>query len=289
MKRGKNLTVFFGAVVLLCALSGGGYASVVHVASDGSGGYPTLQAAIDAVDHGSTVIVEPGIYTGDGNHDIDFRGKAITVQSVDPNDPSVVAGTIIDVQGTVDDPRYGFIFASGEGAASVLDGLTITNSIATDPASSGIHCCESSPVVRHCVIRNMHSYNSGDLPGYWEMGSAVEVVNGDITLEDCTLTENVGSGNPDTSPWPVIGSRTRITGAGVSLLTGSATLLRCTLSNNYCWWGAAVYNAFGMAILTDCHILRNSAHEHGALLNHGTTVLTDCLFAGIVSVVTSIR
>lgn len=40
-----------------------------------------IQLAIDFPEGGDTVIVFDGIYTGIGNRDIDFKGKAITVQS----------------------------------------------------------------------------------------------------------------------------------------------------------------------------------------------------------------
>jgi hypothetical protein len=43
--------------------------------------YPTIQSAIDDAVNGDVVIVADGIYTGAGNRDIDFLGKAITVCS----------------------------------------------------------------------------------------------------------------------------------------------------------------------------------------------------------------
>jgi hypothetical protein len=49
--------------------------------------YPTIQAAIDDCNEGDTVIIAPGTHTGSGNRDIDFKGKGITVRSVDPNSP----------------------------------------------------------------------------------------------------------------------------------------------------------------------------------------------------------
>ncbi|MBU0606374.1 MAG: hypothetical protein KKI08_00755 [Armatimonadetes bacterium] len=51
-----------------------------------------IQAAIDAASNGDAVVVVPGTQLGY----IDFRGKAITPRSTNPNDPSVVAATIAD-------------------------------------------------------------------------------------------------------------------------------------------------------------------------------------------------
>jgi len=54
-------------------------AATIIVHADGSGDYPTIQAAIDAANEGDTVEVWPGTYTGDGNRDIDPNGKNLTL------------------------------------------------------------------------------------------------------------------------------------------------------------------------------------------------------------------
>ncbi len=87
--------------------------------------YPRIQAAIDAGVNRDVVIVASGTYTGDGNRDLDFLGKAIMVRSVDPDDPNVVASTVINAGGNSGDSHRGFNFHSGEGAESVVAGLTI--------------------------------------------------------------------------------------------------------------------------------------------------------------------
>ena len=77
------------------------------------GMYPTIQAAIDACVDGDEVIIAPASYTGAGNRDIDFLGKAIVVRSTDPSDPNVIAATIINCGGTEADPHRGFCFQNG--------------------------------------------------------------------------------------------------------------------------------------------------------------------------------
>jgi len=87
--------------------------------------YPRIQAAIDAGVNRDVVIVASGTCTGDGNRDLDFLGKAIMVRSVDPDDPNVVASTVMNAGGNSGDSHRGFYFHSGEGAESVVAGLTI--------------------------------------------------------------------------------------------------------------------------------------------------------------------
>jgi hypothetical protein len=93
-------------------------AATIRVPAD----QPTIQAGIDAAAEGDTVLVADGTYTGDGNRDIDFTGKAIVVKS--ENGPE---NCVIDCQGSVDDPHRGFIFQNGEVHTSILQGFTITN------------------------------------------------------------------------------------------------------------------------------------------------------------------
>lgn len=85
--------------------------------------YSTIQSAIIAADTSDTIIVDPNTYY----ENIDFLGRAITVRSADPNDPNVVAATIIDGSNPVD-PNIGSVvtFKNGEDANSVLSGFTIT-------------------------------------------------------------------------------------------------------------------------------------------------------------------
>jgi hypothetical protein len=82
---------------------------------------PTIQAGIDAAMDGDTVMVAPGIYEGDGNRDMSFGGKAITVRSEYGQ-----AGCVIACGGFADQGHRAFHFNSGEGPDSVLEGFTIT-------------------------------------------------------------------------------------------------------------------------------------------------------------------
>ena len=52
--------------------------------------YPTIQAAIDASADGDIVRIADGIYTGAGNRDLTFNGKAITVESENGPDHCII-------------------------------------------------------------------------------------------------------------------------------------------------------------------------------------------------------
>ena len=62
--------------------------------------------------------VAPGTYTGPGNVDLDFLGKAIVVRSTDPLDPAVVLATVIDCEGD----GGGFRFLNGKSLDSTVVG-----------------------------------------------------------------------------------------------------------------------------------------------------------------------
>ena len=49
---------------------------------------------------GDEVVLASGAYYGNGNRDLDFRGKAITVRSTDPNNSAVAAATMPGCLGT---------------------------------------------------------------------------------------------------------------------------------------------------------------------------------------------
>jgi hypothetical protein len=94
------------------------------------GDYPTIQDAIIAATNGDEVAIADGIYSGEGNYNIDFMGKAITVRSADGNPESC----IIDIQGEFNGiSQRGFMLYNGEDSNSVIRDLTIINGVADGP------------------------------------------------------------------------------------------------------------------------------------------------------------
>ena len=65
-------------------------ARTIIVGDDEIAGFSTIQTALDDADPADTILVKPGIYKGQGNRDLDFHGKAITVCSTNPSDAMIV-------------------------------------------------------------------------------------------------------------------------------------------------------------------------------------------------------
>ena len=212
---------------------------IIIVDDDGFADFDNIQAAIDDSNDGDIVYVFPGVYTGEGNRDIDFVGKAITVQSVDPDDPYIVAWTIIDCNGSAEEPHRGFYFHYGEDANSLVAGLTITNGYRTNGA--GIYCYQSSPTISKCVISNGRGSSNGK--GIYGNGS-------DLVISECVISGNDSS--------------------GISLLECSATVMGCIISNNY----RGIYLADGNSTVRECEISNNT--DGGILLGDSNSTVTDC-------------
>ncbi len=116
--------------------------------------YDAIQEGINAALNGDTVLVADGTYSGDGNWEVDFHGKAITVASA--NGP---ASCILDGLGEWGvEEHIAFWFESGEGPDSVLRGFTITNFLSDSVA--GIYC-GASPTIIGNVITNNEGFDLG--------------------------------------------------------------------------------------------------------------------------------
>ena len=123
------------------------------VRPDGTGDYPSIDAAIQAeeVVDGDVIELADGVFTGPNNRDVYFRGKAITVRS-QSDDPKAC---IIDCQ----EYARAFVFAYGEGPSSVLEAVTITRGYGS--SGGGIYITSSSPTVRRCIFTDNHAGDGG--------------------------------------------------------------------------------------------------------------------------------
>ncbi len=110
--------------------------------------FDSVQEAINVASNGMTILLNDGIYDGEGNYDINPQGKAITIRSWNGSDLTTVNSL---GQGSV------FIMNSGETTNTVLMGLgiTVTLNDCTDgdcDSEHGIVLTNASPRIEHCAI-----------------------------------------------------------------------------------------------------------------------------------------
>jgi len=142
-----------------------------HVKPDGSGDAPTIQEAILAASEGDTILLAPGIFSGPGNFNINFFGLNLVVTS--ELGPTV---TTIDCQRK----GRGFEFYTDETAASIVEGLTITNGY-SDSEGAGIHITHSNPTIQNNII--LGNFVDG-------VGGGVFVRHSRAIIQNNTITEN---------------------------------------------------------------------------------------------------
>jgi parallel beta-helix repeat protein len=188
------------------------------VEPDGSGHFPTIQEAIDAVCNGDTIELADGTFKGTGNRHIFYRGKAITVRSQHGAEACTVDCEARVLSGPPPQPCRGFNFTSGEGADAVLEGVTITNGSGSNYCGGAIYCISASPTIRNCVICGNKATCGGGI--YCDSSSSPELIG-------CVITGNMAEEN----------------GGGICCSGSGIRIIGCTISGNKADWGGGIYGA----------------------------------------------
>jgi parallel beta-helix repeat protein len=179
---------------IAAVLSGvtGSSTTVLQVCGSGCA-FTSIQAAIDAAASGDTVRVADGVYV----ELVDFKGKAVTVRSV--NGPA---------RTTIDGNALGSVvtFATGEGGGSVLDGFTVTNGRSANGA--GIRCAGASPAIRHCTISSNYATATG---------GGISCDSSSPVIENCTVR----------------GNHAAEYGGGINCTASAPAITNCTVSGNF--------------------------------------------------------
>ena len=242
--------------VLFCALVSGPaavpLAEVYVITPDGTGDFATIQAGVDAAQGGDVIELTDGVFLGDGNRDVDYLGKAITIESQSGN-PELC---VIDCEGSETEPHRGFNFQTGEPAGAVLSGITIRNGwIPLLEWGGGAIRCDngSSPSISNCVFRA-----NAERAIFCENGCT-------LTFTDCIFEQNQG-----------------LSGGAIVSDQSTIILSGCRFEGNSTTWdGGALACGFSSVQISDCEFIENNARSAGAIdFADGTTFnISDCLFA----------
>jgi len=219
-------------------------------AQNGTEQYPfsNIDRAITAATQGDHIIVKPGTYQGC----LSLNGKNVLITSIDPNDPAVVAATVIDAakQGSV------LTFTSGENRSCRLEGLTITGGMAK--YGGAIFCNGASPSFVNCRIVNNSATNRG---------GAVYCTEGDCLFYNCSFENNIAATN----------------GGATANQNGFCELINCRFLKNVAGnKGGALYNLSSNPTILNCTFSGNRAvSDGGAITNYASSpLLVNCVLVG---------
>lgn len=233
--------------------------SILHVPQE----YPTIQMAIDASINGSVVVVADGTYTGQGNRNLSFQGKAITVKSENGSNRCILDCEQRDLA---------FCFESNETVSSILEGFTIINGVSG--LGGGIYINDANPSIRDCII----TYCRADQGA----GGGIYCANGEPIIRDCQITHNTADDGQSGG-----------SGGGIYLgMATSARIEHCIIANNFAAYhdhsvsvqsymglGGGIFCGRGVDIgahldrdvVKDCVLVGNTAGHSGGGIAVGKT------------------
>ncbi|MHC4302181.1 MAG: right-handed parallel beta-helix repeat-containing protein [Planctomycetota bacterium] len=177
----------------------------------------TIQDAIDAANPYDTIVVADGVYEGEGNHDITFGGKPITLRS--ENGPG---NCIIEFRPNQYNRSSVFVFDSGEDRHSILDGFTII----AGPCREIVRCDQSSPTIRNCRIAGRVDVRLGDV------GAGIDLSWADAAIENCHIQYCYLAISSGASDALISDCTLQDNYLGLQLLGWSPQLYRCHASRN---------------------------------------------------------
>ena len=205
--------------------------------------FDRINEAIDASANGDTVLIRAGTYLDSAT--INTDGKAITIRGEDG-----AANTIVDGFAS---PESIMVIDSGEGPATVIEGLTLQGGNDGTGGALEILGATTSPVIRDCVFR----FNTTPVDG-----SAVNVTAPSTSLtararfEDCVFENNTATGSAAGS---------NVDGTFAAIRT-SPMLVRCTFRNNTAAAGAGFWATQSAgATLLDCVFETNDNVRDGTV------------------------
>jgi hypothetical protein len=226
------------------------------------GEFSNIQAGVDAVDSGDTVLVAAGVYSGNGNQEIDFFGEDIVVIAVDGPGATVIEGDLI---------FRAFRFRNGETQSARVEGFTMTN--CSGQVGGAITCEGSSPTIYNCRFIENVAVSWG--------GAVYSDANARVI--DCLVSGNSAErggglyGDLIVENTTVIGNTCAFNGGG---MRGAGTVTNSVFIGNSAEDGGGLFGDF---VVKDCTIVANEASNWGGGIvaeDLEVSSIEGCLIAG---------
>ncbi len=226
-----TLLLLFAILIISTLAVENALGATLYVPAD----YNTIQAAIDDANNNDTIVVSPGRYY----ENIQIRNKGVVIISSNPNDPNIVANTIIDGN----DKRIVALAANEEHC--VISGFTITNGAATNGA--GIYGFD---IIKKCIITDNHCTTQ------YGVGGGVAFCT--ELIEDCIISGN-----------------SAYRGGGLAYC--NSIIRKCTIVNNQAeYQGGGIHGGNG-SIITHCIIEENTAGSKGGGISYSSHDIFNCI------------
>ena len=274
---GVHLLLFFLLICACPAIQG----RTLYVPSD----YPTIKSGLINAESGDTIIVLPGSYTGAGNLDLDFGGKAVYLRAFKSS-----GATIINCQGTSIYPHRAFHFHQGEDSTTIIEGFTFLSGYGPydgpDGRSiGGAVLCDSgsSPTFIECDFAD----NSAGFAG----GALACLQDSSPKLIECRFRKNRAFYEP--------ASDSSSLGGAVYIENSAPIFEECEFIFNYAHLGGAVaavqsdpvfnlcqFNINTADHLRDSTFVMNAGMGGGLYSRASRPVLTNCIFLSNAAVKT---
>lgn len=184
--------LMLAVMIAVIAFSVPAAARIWHISPDGTGDVPTIKAGVDSATTGDILLLDDGVYTGSGNTDISYSGKAIVISSASGNPFNCV----IDCEGSSSNYTRGFLFYSSEGEGSVLEGVTIANGYGYE--GGGIWCWRASPTVYNCILSGNVATHAGG--GVYCGGTSQPVLTNITFFENASAAGGAVYSTDDSDP-----------------------------------------------------------------------------------------
>ena len=213
----------------------------------------TIQEAIDSVtnDYG-IILVKDGVYSGEGNQDINPKGKKILLISENGPDKCIIYCQKLSP---------GFYFCTDETIETMISGFSVIYGY--QPYGGGIQGSYASPVIYNCVIKKCRAYyRGGGISFYsgdpifigcrilgcttYQGGQAINLCDSSPVFKNCVIRRN----HNDTTYYEAI-----------YIYNSTGVLFEsCWISDNFpnWWYGGTLCCEYSDVLVLNCLINDNS-------------------------------